>query len=501
MSAIAEAPDLHPLQAVASCLDGVARALADLPGGALPPAGAAALEEMVVRVAQVERQVRELRLRLARTAEQSRAQEADGATGADAWLARLTGSTPAVVRGGLRLARLLEERYPAVQESFACGQLGESHVRVIVAAAEDVPAGVSEADRQSAVADLVREAVSRRLGVDALRRRSRRMLASVDPRAADTHQAMLLGEQEARAASETWLTLHDNGDGSWAGRFVVPDLHAHLLMTRLEHLSAPRRLSRNRAGEQVVDETAGDFPGASWGESLGAAFCELVEHLPTDGLSGHGRVGAVIAVHLDHERLLDGLGAARLDSGAEISVGEARRLACGSGILPIVYGGASLPLDLGRTSRLHSKAQRMALSAVHDTCAAEGCRRPFAWTEIHHPDSWARGGRTDLANALPLCGWHHRRAHDNLHDLTTLATGEVRFRRRRPVSSWPPVPRPADPSAGPPGSGGTAVRAGRAGPPDAPGPPDPPEVPDTPGPPGPPGPPGAPGPPDPAPDG
>ncbi|GAB3656291.1 hypothetical protein GCM10027596_10330 [Nocardioides korecus] len=444
MSAIAQASDLHPLQAVASCLDAVDAALKDLPGGALPSAGAGAVEDLVVQVAQAERQLRELRLRLARTAEQSRAQEVDGATGADAWLARLTGSTPAVVRGGLRLARLLEERYPAVQQAFAGGQLGESHARVIVAAAEDVPAGVSEADRQTAVAELVREAVSRRLGVDALRRRSRRMLAVVDPRAADEHQATMLAEQESRAASATWLTLHDNGDGSWAGRFVLPDLHAHLLMTRLQHLGAPRRLSRNRAGERVVDEAAGDVPGASWSESLGAAFCELVEHLPTEGLSGHGRVGAVIAVHLDHERLLDGLGAARLDSGAEISAGEARRLACGAGILPIVYAGGSLPLDLGRTSRLHSKAQRLALSAVHDTCAAEGCRRPFAWTEIHHPEAWARGGRTDLANALPLCGWHHRRAHDTLHELTTLASGEVRFRRRRPRSTWPGDPDPPD---------------------------------------------------------
>jgi hypothetical protein len=157
---------------------------------------------------------------------------------------------------------------------------------------------------------------------------------------------------------------------------------------------------------------------------------ELCEHLPTDGLAQHGRVGATIAVHLDHDRLLDGLGAARLDSGGEISAGEARRLACGAGIVPVVYGGVSIPLDLGRETRLHSKAQRLALSGLHDTCAAEGCERPFAWTEIHHREPWAQGGRTDLDNALPLCGWHHRRAHDTRYDLRRLTSGEVRFRRR-----------------------------------------------------------------------
>ncbi len=81
-------------------------------------------------------------------------------------------------------------------------------------------------------------------------------------------------------------------------------------------------------------------------------------------------------------------------------------------------------------SRLHTKAQRLALSARHDGCAAEGCERPFAWCEIHHPQAWACGGRTDLTG-VPLCGWHHRRAHDGRYDLSTLASGEVRYRRRR----------------------------------------------------------------------
>ena len=194
-------------------------------------------------------------------------------------------------------------------------------------------------------------------------------------------------------------------------------------------------MTRNRDGDPIIDRTiadaTGNFHGLSWTESMGQALIELCEHLPTDGLAQHGRVGATVVIHLDHERLLDGLAAAHLDSGGELSVGEARRLACGAGIIPAVYGGASMPLDQGRESRLHTKAQRVALSAVHDTCATEGCERPFAWCEIHHPEAWAHGGRTDLANGLPLCGWHHRRAHDDRYDLRSLPSGEVRFRRRR----------------------------------------------------------------------
>ncbi|MFZ5845942.1 MAG: HNH endonuclease signature motif containing protein, partial [Actinomycetota bacterium] len=59
-----------------------------------------------------------------------------------------------------------------------------------------------------------------------------------------------------------------------------------------------------------------------------------------------------------------------------------------------------------------------------------GCERPFAWCEIHHPDPWSQGGPTDLTNALPLCGYHHQRAHDPHYTLTITPTGEARFRRR-----------------------------------------------------------------------
>lgn len=173
----------------------------------------------------------------------------------------------------------------------------------------------------------------------------------------------------------------------------------------------------------------------------GRALCELIEHLPRDGFSDGVRL-ATVMVHLDHAHLLDELAAAHLDSGTDVSAREARRLACGAGILPAVSGGASRPLDLGRERRLFSPAQHAALSAVHDTCAAEGCRRPFAWTELHHLEWWSRGGRTDLDNALPLCAWHHHRVHDPAYSHTRLPTGEIRYRRRR-RGTGPPLARAA----------------------------------------------------------
>ena len=113
------------------------------------------------------------------------------------------------------------------------------------------------------------------------------------------------------------------------------------------------------------------------------------------------------------------------DSGTEVSAGEVRRLAAGAGIVPVVLGGDSVPLDLGRRTRLFTETQRRALALRYTECAEEHCDRPFAWCEIHHAQPWKPvhgpdgqllhpgGGKTNLTNAIPLCGKHHRQLTDH----------------------------------------------------------------------------------------
>jgi hypothetical protein len=70
--------------------------------------------------------------------------------------------------------------------------------------------------------------------------------------------------------------------------------------------------------------------------------------------------------------------------------------------------------------------------AIRDqTCRAEGCEIPAAWCEAHHGGvPWATGGRTDLADGVLLCSWHHHRAHDHRYDQRRLPGGDLRFTRR-----------------------------------------------------------------------
>ncbi len=255
-----------------------------------------------------------------------------------------------------------------------------------------------------------------------------------------------LSTREHRAERDAFLDLHDNGDGTWTGRLTLPDLHAHLLKNWLETYSSPRRTHTRTTGETLTDVTVRDSGmigpvQRSYPERMGDALCELLEHLPTEltdltdqqlAKARFGTNGLTLVVHVDEHTLRTGIGTATLETGAQISAGQARRLACEAATLPLVLNGDSVPLDLGRSQRLFTRHQAHALSARHDTCAAHGCHRPFAWCELHHLQPWSAHGPTDLDNAAPLCAHHHRRIHDPHYHWQLTPDGTITFEHRWP---------------------------------------------------------------------
>ena len=89
------------------------------------------------------------------------------------------------------------------------------------------------------------------------------------------------------------------------------------------------------------------------------------------------------------------------------------RLQAAMALLPPVLGGPpSLPLDVGRATRVVQPAQRSALTVRDGGCVFPGCDRPRAWCEAHHLWHWVHGGPTDLANLALLCRTHHRAVHE-----------------------------------------------------------------------------------------
>lgn len=120
---------------------------------------------------------------------------------------------------------------------------------------------------------------------------------------------------------------------------------------------------------------------------------------------------ATVVVRLDHDALVEGLGHARIDGIEQpISATTARRMSADAQLIPAVLGGEGLPLDLGRSARLFSRAQRLALAERDGGCAS--CGQNIAYVDAHHIRWWERdAGPTDLHNGVMLCSFCHHRIH------------------------------------------------------------------------------------------
>jgi hypothetical protein len=353
---------------------------------------------------------------------------ASGASGTAAWLASATRADTASASRDVKLATALGDSLPVTREALAQGSLSTAHAQVIATATDRLPETLTDHERSTIESALVERA--KLVDPATLRKTARRALAAAERSQGevDAHEDEVVRSEEDRALARARLSWHDNHDGTLSGHFTVPILAGHLLVKVIQQLASPRRFAQ-RAAHAARDDAAsrGQTRTTSgtrdrvwkafranpdqWAHRYGSAFAELLEHLPTERLSG--KVNATVLVTLDADTLRDP-GRAKVsetDTGAVLSAGQARRLACTAGLVPLVLSGASHPLDLGRTGRFFSEHQRTALAARYHTCAAQGCDRPYAWTELHHQDPWSAGGATDLHLAVPLCGHHHRLIH------------------------------------------------------------------------------------------
>jgi hypothetical protein len=129
-----------------------------------------------------------------------------------------------------------------------------------------------------------------------------------------------------------------------------------------------------------------------------------------------------VVVRMDRDTLLDGVGHARIDGiDQPVSGATARRMAADAELIPAVFGGDSLPLDLGRAARFFTKAQRLALGERDGGCAS--CGQNIGYVEAHHIRWWHRDtGPTDLTNGVMLCGFCHHMVHRDGWDIRASAS-------------------------------------------------------------------------------
>ena len=409
--------DPHPVLRTTDAVVDLLAGLVEVPVEFL--ATAEKREALLVVDAAVSR-LESLRLRLIAAA--GDVADDDGCRDVGAWLVARTRADRGSSRRAQRLAHSLATRWQRLAAALAAGVINSEQVEVIARALDDLPDAVPVSTRGLAETHLIEQA--RHFGPRELRILGRRILDVVAPDLFDEQERRRLEAEERRARRTTRLVSQRRGDGSTLIRIALPDAAADRLFTYLHAFTSPRR-EIPAAGDDASERVPHDV-------QLGQAFCALLERFDPARLPVHGGDATTVVVTIDLRTLLDGLGTAALGSEGVISAAEARRLACTAKIVPMVLGEKSEILDLGRSARLFSRAQRTALAVRDRTCRAQGCDVPAAWCEAHHAATpWAAGGRTDLRDGRLLCSWHHHRAHDDRYLHSELPNGDVRFHRRR----------------------------------------------------------------------
>jgi hypothetical protein len=322
-------------------------------------------------------------------------QETRQARSLTTWLALETRVSPTDAHREVKLAEGLG-RWHRVAEVLSTGAANVEQATVLIRALDALPDDLDAALVEKCELHLV--GLVHDFGPKQLRILGRHVLTAVAPEVGEAHDARLLEDEERRAAEQCRLTMGRDGRGTVRGRFTIPELHAAMLEKALLSLTWNERDREQRAK-----------PAA---EQQGEAFCELLERLRDKDLSTVGGTGATVVVTMSVESLTGGLAEAVLDNGDRISAATARRMACEAGIIPAVLGGKSQVLDLGRTRRYHSKAQRIAIATRDHHCTAEGCDAPAARCHVHHDTPWAHGGPTTVKDGRLLCPRHHRAIHD-----------------------------------------------------------------------------------------
>ncbi|WP_311209022.1 MULTISPECIES: DUF222 domain-containing protein [unclassified Aeromicrobium] len=142
------------------------------------------------------------------------------------------------------------------------------------------------------------------------------------------------------------------------------------------------------------------------------ALDQMLSSILESGLPQDKGVRPHVSMTLDLADLADDVDTTTADLAGFGTIGPAQlqQMLCDSALTPILTAGKHSVLDVGRTARLATPAQRKAVVARQGgRCGGLGCWGPIV--HIHHVQYWSRGGTTDLKNLIGLCPRCHALVH------------------------------------------------------------------------------------------
>lgn len=349
------------------------------------------------------RQVEALCVVLVGEADRAKAPEVARGTSMRSLLARSTMLTAGEAAGLVFAGQELTGR-AAVRDAALAGEVSVGQARAIDRVLGELPAKLTDEQRTEAESLLLRKAQV--MDAKRLVGQARSVLDEVAPEVdAVEHELANLDAQRKRAWSARSFRMTPDGEGSVLLRGQLPALEGEAL----QKLIASYSMSNRQAMEHAADRH--DPAGLRTFEQRTADG--LIAWVAANSGSGSAstasrRQRSTVLVTMSYDALTSRQEqAGYLPGGEALSAGELRRLLCDAGVMPVVLGGASQPLDVGREQRLVTPDLRRALELRDGGCAFPGWEVPSYSCEAHHIVPWYTGGPTALENLVLLCPHHH----------------------------------------------------------------------------------------------
>jgi hypothetical protein len=359
--------------------------------------------ELVARLDELERTIRTLEAERARClaeVERRGLHAAEGQLSAAAWLALRHGIAQGAAAAQVRVARALEEM-PQVAGALARGEISTAAVDALARGREAGPEAFARAE----------EAL-----VESARSLSHRELRVTLDRWVQAVDADRAARDEDERHARRRFTAVAGPDGMVRADGELDPENGQVLIVAL------RAKVDAWARQGNLDER---IPAQRRADALGEICREWLDLAERPALGGE-RPHVVVTMDLAALEARAG-GRASFGDVGSITAEAARRLACDASVTRVITDARSMPLEVGRTTKVVSTAIRRALAIRDGGCRFPGCERPPGWSDAHHVKHWADGGETGLSNLVLLCRPHHRVIHRGFG--VAIVEGRPEFRR------------------------------------------------------------------------
>ena len=363
------------------------------------PADRLAVVDACVRLAAV---VESLLVEVVGEAERADAARIAVGCGLRAWLADRHRLNPRHAGALIKRAEALRS-LSTVRAAALAGEVAPAQAQAIASVLKELPEELAGAEREQAEAEMV--AFAGEFDPSGLSQLSKHLLGVVAPEKAEALEEARLAAQEKRCRRERRVTFTRDGVGGVRVNAYLPVGEAEILISQLDaRVNAvlhAQRAALDRGDSLVAVRTAAQLRAD--------ALLELGWFAASQGWAPGAdgdRPRVLVLLYYDHLRALaeqHGL----LASGEDIAPGDLRRLLVEADVLPVVLGGPSEVLDLGRGNRYADALQRVALAQRDGGCVFPGCDMPPGWCHAHHTRGWRDGGGTNLGELALYCRHHH----------------------------------------------------------------------------------------------